>query len=188
MAKITKQDGVLTVPDTVTIPYIEGDGVGAEISPVMRRVIDQAVARAYQGTRRIEWLEVLAGGKAHDQTGEWLPQATLDAFNTYLVGIKGPLMTPVGGGMRSLNVALRQQLDLYVCQRPVRWFSGVDSPVKHPEKVDMCVFRENTEDIYAGIEWEAGTDGARQVYRFLHDDIGLWHQARLAPRLRAPCT
>ena len=173
MAKITKQDGVLTVPDTVTIPYIEGDGVGAEITPVMRRVIDQAVAYAYQGTRRIEWLEVLAGGKAHDQTGEWLPQATLDAFDTYLVGIKGPLMTPVGGGMRSLNVALRQQLDLYVCQRPVRWFRGVDSPVKHPEKVDMCVFRENTEDIYAGIEWEAGTDGARRVYRFLHDEMGV---------------
>ena len=123
MAKITKQDGVLTVPDMVTIPYIEGDGVGAEITPVMRRVIDQAVARAYQGTRHIEWLEVLAGGKAHDQTGEWLPKTTLDAFNTYLVGIKGPLMTPVGGGMRSLNVALRQQLDLYVCQRPVRWLS-----------------------------------------------------------------
>ncbi len=173
MVKITKQDGVLTVPDTVTIPYIEGDGVGAEITPVMRRVIDQAVAHAYQGTRRIEWLEVLAGGKAHDQTGEWLPQATLDAFDTYLVGIKGPLMTPVGGGMRSLNVALRQQLDLYVCQRPVRWFRGVDSPVKHPEKVDMCVFRENTEDIYAGIEWEAGTDGARRVYRFLHDEMGV---------------
>ncbi len=173
MAKITKQDGVLTVPDMVTIPYIVGDGVGAEITPVMRRVIDQAVARAYQGTRRIEWLEVLAGGKAHDQTGEWLPQATLDAFNTYLVGIKGPLMTPVGGGMRSLNVALRQQLDLYVCQRPVRWFRGVDSPVKHPEKVDMCVFRENTEDIYAGIEWEAGSDGAHRVYRFLHDEMGV---------------
>ena len=173
MAKITKQDGVLTVPDMVTIPYIEGDGVGAEITPVMRRVIDQAVARAYQGTRHIEWLEVLAGGKAHDQTGEWLPKTTLDAFNTYLVGIKGPLMTPVGGGMRSLNVALRQQLDLYVCQRPVRWFRGVDSPVKHPEKVDMCVFRENTEDIYAGIEWEAGTAGARRVYRFLHDEMGV---------------
>ena len=175
MAKITKQDGVLTVPDMVTIPYIVGDGVGAEITPVMCRVIDQAVARAYQGTRRIEWLEVLAGGKAHDQTGEWLPQATLDAFNTYLVGIKGPLMTPVGGGMRSLNVALRQQLDLYVCQRPVRWFRGVDSPVKHPEKVDMCVFRENTEDIYAGIEWEAGSAGAHRVYRFLHDEMGVDH-------------
>ena len=119
------------------------------------------------------WKEVLAGGKAHEQTGEWLPQATLDAFKEYLVGIKGPLMTPVGGGIRSLNVALRQTLDLYVCQRPVRYFRGIESPVKHPEKVDMCIFRENTEDIYAGIEWEAGSDEAKKFYRFLHDEMGV---------------
>ena len=123
--------------------------------------------------RKIVWKEVLAGGKAHEQTGEWLPQATLDAFKEYLVGIKGPLMTPVGGGIRSLNVALRQTLDLYVCQRPVRYFRGIESPVKHPEKVDMCIFRENTEDIYAGIEWEAGSDEAKKFYRFLHDEMGV---------------
>ena len=128
--KITMQEGRLTVPDTVTVPYIEGDGVGAEITPVMKQVVDAAVHKAYAGARSIEWMEVLAGGKAYAQTGEWLPQATLDAFTNYLVGIKGPLMTPVGGGIRSLNVALRQTLDLYVCQRPVRYFSGVSSPVK----------------------------------------------------------
>ena len=171
--KITMQEGRLTVPDTVTVPYIEGDGVGAEITPVMKQVVDAAVHKAYAGARSIEWMEVLAGGKAHAQTGEWLPQATLDAFTNYLVGIKGPLMTPVGGGIRSLNVALRQTLDLYVCQRPVRYFSGVSSPVKHPEWVDMCVFRENTEDIYAGIEWAAGTAEAAKLYRFLHDEMGV---------------
>ena len=171
--KITMQEGRLTVPDTVTVPYIEGDGVGAEITPVMKQVVDAAVHKAYAGARSIEWMEVLAGGKAHAQTGEWLPQATLDAFTNYLVGIKGPLMTPVGGGIRSLNVALRQTLDLYVCQRPVRYFSGVSSPVKHPEWVDMCVFRENTEDIYAGIEWAAGTAEAAKLYRFLHEEMGV---------------
>ena len=171
--KITMQEGRLTVPDTVTVPYIEGDGVGAEITPVMKQVVDAAVHKAYAGARSIEWMEVLAGGKAHAQTGEWLPQATLDAFTNYLVGIKGPLMTPVGGGIRSLNVALRQTLDLYVCQRPVRYFSGVSSPVKHPEWVDMCVFRENTEDIYAGIEWAAGTAEATKLYRFLHEEMGV---------------
>ena len=171
--KITKIDGKLMVPDTPTIPFVEGDGVGAEVTPVMQAVVNAAVGKAYAGKREIEWKEVLAGGKAHELTGEWLPQATMDAFREYLVGIKGPLMTPVGGGIRSLNVALRQGLDLYVCQRPVRYFKGVVSPVKHPEKVDMCIFRENTEDIYAGIEWEAGTPEARKFYGFIHDEMGV---------------
>lgn len=173
MTKIMKNNGQLTVPDKVTIPYIEGDGVGQEITPLMCRVVDAAVSAAYGDERKITWMEVLAGGKAYEQTGEWLPQATLDAFSTYLVGIKGPLMTPVGGGIRSLNVALRQTLDLYVCQRPVRYFKGVESPVKHPEWVDMCVFRENTEDIYAGIEWSAGSDEAQRFYRFVHEEMGV---------------
>lgn len=171
--KITKIDGKLMVPDTPTIPFVEGDGVGAEVTPVMQAVVNAAVEKAYAGKREIEWKEVLAGGKAHELTDEWLPQATMDAFREYLVGIKGPLMTPVGGGIRSLNVALRQGLDLYVCQRPVRYFKGVVSPVKHPEKVDMCIFRENTEDIYAGIEWEAGTPEARKFYDFIHDEMGV---------------
>lgn len=171
--KITKIYGKLMVPDTPTIPFVEGDGVGAEVTPVMQAVVNAAVEKAYAGKREIEWKEVLAGGKAHELTGEWLPQATMDAFREYLVGIKGPLMTPVGGGIRSLNVALRQGLDLYVCQRPVRYFKGVVSPVKHPEKVDMCIFRENTEDIYAGIEWEAGTPESRKFYDFIHDEMGV---------------
>lgn len=172
MAKITiDKDGNKLVPSTVTIPFIEGDGVGAEITPVMQQVVDAAVEKAYKGNRKIEWLEVLAGGKAHDNTGQWLPKETIDAFRNYIVGIKGPLMTPVGGGIRSLNVALRQTLDLYVCQRPVRYFKGIVSPVKHPELVDMVVFRENTEDIYAGIEWEAGSADAKRFYEFLHDEM-----------------
>ena len=171
--KITKTDRKLNVPDNPTIPFIEGDGVGAEITPVMQAVVNAAVEKAYSGKRQIEWKEVLAGGKAHEKTGEWLPQATMDAFREYLVGIKGPLMTPVGGGIRSLNVALRQGLDLYVCQRPVRYFKGIESPVKHPEYVDMCIFRENTEDIYAGIEWEAGTPEAKKFYDFIHDEMGV---------------
>ena len=172
MAKITiDRDGNRLVPSTVTIPFIEGDGVGSEITPVMQQVVDAAVEKAYKGNRKIEWLEVLAGGKAHDNTGQWLPSETIDAFRNYIVGIKGPLMTPVGGGIRSLNVALRQTLDLYVCQRPVRYFKGIVSPVKHPELVDMVVFRENTEDIYAGIEWEAGTADAKRFYEFLHDEM-----------------
>ncbi len=171
--KITKINGRLTVPGNPTIPYIEGDGVGAEITPVMQAVVDAAVTKAYGDKRKIEWKEVLAGGKAHEQTGQWLPDATMDAFREYLVGIKGPLMTPVGGGIRSLNVALRQGLDLYVCQRPVRYFKGIESPVKHPEYVDMCIFRENTEDIYAGIEWEAGSSEARKFYGFLHNEMGV---------------
>ena len=171
--KIEKHNGKLMVPDNPTIPFIEGDGVGAEITPVMQAVVNAAVAKAYNGKRKIEWKEVLAGGKAHEQTGEWLPEATMDAFRNYLIGIKGPLMTPVGGGIRSLNVALRQGLDLYVCQRPVRYFKGIESPVKHPEYVDMCIFRENTEDIYAGIEWEAGSAEAKKFYNFIHDEMGV---------------
>ena len=171
--KIEMKNGVLAVPDMPTVPFIESDGVGSEVSPVCREVVDEAVRKAYGGRRKIEWMEVFAGGKAHELTGEWLPKATLDAFTEYLVGIKGPLMTPVGGGMRSLNVALRQTLDLYVCQRPVRYFRGIESPVKHPEDVDMCIFRENTEDIYAGIEWEAGTPEAEKFYKFISEEMGV---------------
>src|SRR3712207_5679776 len=171
MTKITKINNRLMVPDVVTIPFIMGDGVGAEVTPAMQKVVNEAVAKAYGGNRKIEWSEVLAGGKAFEQTGEWLPQETLAAFSDSLIGIKGPLMTPVGGGIRSLNVALRQVLDLYVCLRPVRYFKGIESPVKHPEEVNMCIFRENTEDIYAGIEWEAGTEEAERFYRFLHEEM-----------------
>lgn len=167
------QNGRLVVPDRVTIPFIEGDGVGAEITPVCQKIVNKAVELAYEGKRSIEWKEVLAGGKAFEQTGEWLPEATMDAFREYLVGIKGPLTTPVGGGIRSLNVALRQTLDLYVCLRPVRWFKGVVSPVKEPQKVDMHIFRENTEDIYAGIEWEQGTPEAQKFFTFLRDEMGV---------------
>ena len=156
--KITVVDGALSVPDHPIIPFIEGDGTGPDIWAAAVRVFDAAVEKAYGGQRRIAWMEVLAGGKAFEQTASWLPDATVEAFNTYLVGIKGPLTTPVGGGIRSLNVALRQILDLYVCLRPVRYFSGVPSPVRQPELVDMVIFRENTEDIYAGIEFEQGTD------------------------------
>ena len=148
----------MNVPDNPTIPFIEGDGIGVDIWPAAQVALDAAVEKAYSGSRKINWFEVLAGEKAFNNTGEWLPQATLDAFDDYLVGIKGPLTTPVGGGMRSLNVALRQILDLYACVRPVRWFDGTPSPVKDPSTTDMVIFRENTEDIYAGIEFEAGTD------------------------------
>lgn len=174
MKKITVDNsGKLNVPDEVTIPFIEGDGVGAEITPVMRSVVDAAVAKAYGGRRRIDWMEVLAGEKAFNATGSWLPDETMKAFREYRVGIKGPLTTPVGGGIRSLNVALRQELDLYVCLRPVRWFRGVVSPVKEPQKVDMHIFRENTEDIYAGIEWKAGTPEAEKFLRFLTGEMGV---------------
>lgn len=174
MSKITKQpNGELLVPDVPTIPFITGDGVGAEITPAMQTIVKAALDIAYGGSRSIEWLEVLAGERAFDATGSWLPDETMEAFKEYLIGIKGPLTTPVGGGIRSLNVALRQTLDLYVCLRPVRWFKGVASPLKQPEKVDMCVFRENTEDIYAGIEWEAGSPEAKKFYRFLHDEMGV---------------
>lgn len=171
--KIEKKNGKLMVPDIPTIPFIEGDGVGAEVTPVMQAVVDAAVEKAYGGKRKIEWMEVLAGGKAHEKTGKWLPEATMDAFKEYLIGIKGPLMTPVGGGIRSLNVTLRQGLDLYVCQRPVRYYNGIVSPVKHPEDVDMCIFRENTEDIYAGIEWEAGSVEAKKFFDFIHNEMGV---------------
>lgn len=171
MGKIRKLNGKLIVPDNVTIPYIEGDGVGAEIASVCHKVVDKAVSKMYSGKRQIEWKEVLAGGKAYQLTGEWLPQATLDAFRGYLVGVKGPLTTPIGGGIRSLNVALRQTLDLFVCLRPVRWFEGVASPLKDPQKVDMTIFRENTEDIYAGIEWKSGSPEVEKVLRFLIDEM-----------------
>lgn len=156
-----------------TIPFVQGDGVGPEVTASMRAVLDAAVMKAYGSERVIDWLEVLAGGTAWDSLGTYLPDETMQAFKEYGIGIKGPLMTPVGGGIRSLNVALRQGLDLYVCQRPVRWFKGVESPVKHPENVDIVVFRENTEDIYAGIEWEAGTEDARKFYEFLHGTMGV---------------
>ena len=159
--------------EKITVPFITGDGVGAEVTPSMQAVVNAAVKKSYGDRRGIEWKEVLAGERAFHETGSWLPDETMEAFRTYKVGIKGPLTTPVGGGIRSLNVALRQTLDLYVCQRPVRWYKGIVSPLKEPHKVDMCVFRENTEDIYAGIEWEAGTPEAEKFYRFLRDDMGV---------------
>lgn len=174
MSKISKApDGRLVVPDVATIPFITGDGVGAEITPAMQKTVDAALQAAYGGKRRIDWLEVWAGERAFDKTDSWLPDATMEAFKEYLVGIKGPLTTPVGGGIRSLNVALRQTLDLYVCLRPVRWFKGVVSPVNDPAKVNMHIFRENTEDIYAGIEWASGSPEARKFYRFLHEEMGV---------------
>ena len=166
-AAITLVSGRLSVPDYPIIPFIEGDGTGPDIWRASVRVFDAAVAKAYGGTRKVSWMEVLAGQKAYDLEQTWLPDATIDAFRKYLVGIKGPLTTPVGGGMRSLNVAVRQLLDLYVCLRPVRWFKGVPSPVKTPDKDDVVIFRENTEDIYAGIEWEAGTEGVKKLLGFL---------------------
>src|SRR5688572_21655627 len=164
---ITMQNGRLQVPDAPVIPFIEGDGTGPDIWRASVVVFDAAVEKAYGGQRKIAWKEVLAGEKSFNQTGNWLPEETLEAFRTYLVGIKGPLTTPVGGGIRSLNVALRQILDLYVCLRPVQYFTGVPSPVKHPELTDMVIFRENTEDIYAGIEYAAGTPQAQKVLDFL---------------------
>jgi isocitrate dehydrogenase len=170
--EIVWQDGQLAVPERPIVPFIEGDGIGPDIWRAAQLVFDAAVDKAYGSSRKIAWMEVLAGQKAFDDTGEWLPGETVDAFRTYLVGIKGPLTTPVGGGIRSLNVALRQTLDLYVCLRPVRWFKGVPSPVKQPELIDMVIFRENTEDVYAGKEIEAGTDDARKLLAFLHETYG----------------
>ncbi|NLE16104.1 MAG: NADP-dependent isocitrate dehydrogenase [Spirochaetales bacterium] len=170
---ISIENGMLLVPDQVTIPYIEGDGVGPEITAVMKDVVAHAVQKAYQGRRTIHFLEVLAGQKAKDRVGTYLPDETLEAVNTYKVAIKGPLTTPVGKGVRSLNVTLRQSLDLYVCLRPVEYFPGVPSPVKHPENVDMVVFRENTEDIYAGIEWEAESSDVKKVLDFLSTEMGV---------------
>src|SRR5699024_9424473 len=171
--KITIENGKLNVPDQPVIPFIEGDGTGPDIWAAASRVLDAAVEKAYDGKRKIQWKEVLAGEKAYNETGEWLPQETLDVIDEYKVAIKGPLTTPVGGGFRSLNVALRQELDLYNCLRPVRHYEGVPSPVKHPELVDMVVFRENTEDIYAGIEWKQGTPEAKKVIDFLQDEMGV---------------
>ena len=165
-AAITRENGHLVVPDNPIIPFIEGDGTGADIWRSSVRVLDAAVAKAYGGKKKIAWMEVFAGEKSFTQFNNWLPDETVEAFNTYLVGIKGPLTTPVGGGIRSLNVALRQMLDLYVCLRPVRWYKGVPSPVKNPAKVDMVIFRENTEDIYAGIEYAAGTPEAQKILDF----------------------
>ncbi|MDR2449634.1 MAG: NADP-dependent isocitrate dehydrogenase [Prevotellaceae bacterium] len=171
--KIVKQNNKLAVPNKVTIPFIEGDGIGKEITPVCRAVVDSAVAKAYGGSRSIDWKEVLAGEKAFNETGNWLPDETPEAFRDCLVGIKGPLTTPVGEGVRSLNVALRQTLDLYVCLRPVRWIKGLASPLKEPQKVNMVVFRENTEDIYAGIEWRQGTPEAGKFLKFLTEEMGV---------------
>ncbi len=170
--KITMGADGLEVPDQPILPFIEGDGIGPDIWAAAVRVFDAAVDKAYGGSRKIDWLEVLAGQKAFDQTGQWLPEETVEAFRAHLVGIKGPLTTPVGGGIRSLNVALRQILDLYVCLRPVRWYRGVPSPVKQPELVDMVIFRENTEDVYAGKELEAGSEGARELLEFLDRTYG----------------
>lgn len=172
-SKITVSDGVLEVPNNPIVPFIEGDGIGPDIWAASQRVLDAAVEKAYGSERMIEWKEVLAGEKAFNATGEWLPAATLDTIREYLIAIKGPLTTPVGGGIRSLNVALRQELDLYACLRPVRWFEGVPSPMKHPEYVDMVIFRENTEDIYAGVEWMSGTDDVKKVIKFFQDEMGV---------------
>ncbi|GGF15262.1 NADP-dependent isocitrate dehydrogenase [Hymenobacter cavernae] len=171
--KITIKDGKLNVPDQPIIPFIEGDGTGPDIWAASVRVLDAAVEKAYGGARKLVWKEVLAGEKAFKQVNNWLPNDTLEAFREYLVGIKGPLTTPVGGGIRSLNVALRQELDLYACVRPVRWFEGVPSPVKRPELTDMVIFRENTEDIYAGIEYMNGTPQAQKMLEFLQDEMSV---------------
>ena len=171
--KITLENGRLSVPNHPVIPFIEGDGIGQDIWKNARAVFDAAVAKAYHGQKTIQWLEVLAGQKAHKTTGQWLPDDTLEAIKEYLVAIKGPLETPVGGGIRSLNVTLRQELDLYACVRPVRYFQGIESPLKEPEKINITIFRENTEDIYAGIEWQAGSSEVKQVIDFLQKNMGV---------------
>ena len=167
------ENGVLVVPDNPIVHYIEGDGIGVDITPVMIDVVDAAIEKAYSGNRKITWSETLAGEKAFNNTGEWLPEETLDSMKNGLVSIKGPLTTPVGGGIRSLNVALRQKLDLFACVRPVRWYEGTPSPVKAPGDVDMIIFRENSEDVYAGIEWEAGSEGVAKVIDFLVNEMGV---------------
>tara|TARA_Y200000002_G_scaffold244679_1_gene202385 strand:+ start:161 stop:1384 length:1224 start_codon:yes stop_codon:yes gene_type:complete len=171
--QIEKEGHTIIVPEDPIIHYIEGDGIGIDITPVMIRVVDKSVEKAYSGARKITWKEVLAGQKAFDRTGEWLPEETLDSMRNGLVSIKGPLTTPVGGGIRSLNVALRQKLDLYACVRPVRWYSGTPSPVRDPASVDMIIFRENSEDVYAGIEWEAESEEAKKVIDFLKTEMGV---------------
>jgi len=182
-ARITIQGGKLSVPDHPILPFIEGDGTGPDIWRASVRVLDAAVKKAYGGKREIQWMEVYAGEKAYKHFSTWLPDETVTAFRDYLVGIKGPLTTPIGGGIRSLNVALRQLLDLYVCLRPVRWFQGVPSPVKHPESVDMVIFRENTEDVYAGIEFEAGSADVKKIVAFLKDNF-----PNICQRIRFPET
>lgn len=172
-AAISIKNGNLIVPEEPLVHYIEGDGIGIDITPVMINVVDAAVEKAYSEERKIHWNEVLAGQKAFDKTGEWLPEETLEAMRTGLVSIKGPLTTPVGGGIRSLNVALRQKLDLFACVRPVRWYEGTPSPVRNPEHVNMIIFRENSEDVYAGIEWEAGSPEVKKVIDFLQDEMGV---------------
>ncbi|MBU2649931.1 MAG: NADP-dependent isocitrate dehydrogenase, partial [Bacteroidetes bacterium] len=171
--KITISEGKLKVPEHPVIPFIQGDGTGSDIWRAAYKVFNSAVEKAYGGKRKIVWKEVFAGEESFNRTGEWLPQETIDAFREYLVGIKGPLTTPVGGGIRSLNVALRQMLDLYVCLRPVQYIHGVPSPVKKPEDVNIIIFRENTEDIYAGIEWKEGTEEVKKVIRFIEEDMGV---------------
>ncbi|MFZ1459674.1 MAG: NADP-dependent isocitrate dehydrogenase, partial [Ignavibacteria bacterium] len=172
MGKIIEvKNGILNVPDDPIIPFVEGDGIGPEIWKTSRYVLDSAVEKAYKGKRKIEWLEVLAGEKAYQQTGEWLPQETVNAFEKYLVGIKGPLTTPIGKGISSINVALRQKLDLYVCLRPVKYYGGIETPVRRPDKVDMVIFRENTEDTYAGIEFKAGTEENRMLLEFIRENF-----------------
>ena len=171
--QIIMNKGRMIVPDNPTIPFIEGDGIGKEITTQVQKILDSAIEKSYNGTKNIDWLEVLAGEKAFTEVGTWLPAQTIDAFRNHLVGIKGPLTTPVGEGIRSLNVALRQELDLYVCLRPVRWFKGVATPLLHPEKVNVTIFRENTEDIYAGIEWAAGTPESKKVLDFLQNEMGV---------------
>ena len=174
-AIVIDDNGKLIVPDNPIVPFIRGDGIGADITPVMKKVVDAAVAKAYQGKKKIAWMEIYAGGRSVEVYGEntWLPDETFDFIRKYHVAIKGPLTTPVGGGIRSLNVSLRQALDLYICLRPVRYFAGVPSPVKHPELVDTVIFRENAEDIYAGIEWEANSEGAKKLINFLEKEMGV---------------
>lgn len=174
-AIVIDDNGKLIVPDNPIVPFIRGDGIGVDITPVMKKVVDAAVAKAYQGKKKIAWMEIYAGGRSVEVYGEntWLPDETFDFIRKYHVAIKGPLTTPVGGGIRSLNVALRQTLDLYICLRPVRYFAGVPSPVKHPELVDTVIFRENAEDIYAGIEWEANSEGAKKLINFLEKEMGV---------------
>ncbi|MBT1710392.1 NADP-dependent isocitrate dehydrogenase [Fulvivirgaceae bacterium PWU5] len=181
--KISISNGKLNVPDNPTIPFIEGDGTGVDIWPASKYVFDKAVEKAYNGKRKINWKETLAGEKAFNQTGNWLPEETLTIFREYLVGIKGPLTTPVGGGIRSLNVALRQELDLYACVRPVRWFKGVPSPVKEPHKTDMVIFRENTEDIYAGIEFQEGSEDVKKFLKIFEENY-----SKLYKKIRFPQT
>jgi len=172
-SSVTCVNGKLEVPNNPIIPVIIGDGIGLDVTPVATKVLDAAVSKAYSGEKSIFWMEVLAGEASFEETGEWLPESTLDSIRNHLIALKGPLTTPVGGGFRSLNVTLRQKLDLFACVRPVVWFEGVPSPVRNPEMVDMIIFRENTEDIYAGIEWQAGTDEVKKVINFLHEEMGV---------------